>query len=114
MDSLRVLCVENRRGPRQVLQNLLERAGYDVISAESGQQAITLLLSQAVDGVLLEYDLPDADGVSVRREIKRLQPDTPVLLFAGVGPQTPMLIRFFDEYLRDPGWSEPLADLPDA
>jgi CheY-like chemotaxis protein len=97
-----------------MIERLLERAGYDVISAESGQQAISLLLSQAVDGVLLEYDLPDGDGFSVRHQIKRLQPDIPVLLFAGVGRQTPMLIRFFDAYLRNPGYSEPFADLPDA
>jgi hypothetical protein len=58
--------------------------------------------------------LPDGDGFSVRHQIKRLQPDIPVLLFAGVGRQTPMLIRFFDAYLRNPGYSEPFADMPDA
>lgn len=114
MDNLRVLCVEGRPGPREMLQRLLAKAGYDVIAAESGQQAISLLLSQAVDGVLLEYDLPDADGFSVRHKIKSLQPDLPVLLFAGVGRQTPMLIRFFDAYLRDPRRSGSAADGSDA
>jgi CheY-like chemotaxis protein len=52
--------------------------------------------------VLIEYELPDGDGFSVRRELKRIQPNIPVLLYAGVGPQTPMLIRFFDAYLRHP------------
>lgn len=114
MDCLRVLCVENQPRARRVLHGLLKQAGYEVLSAESGRQAITLLLSQAVDGILLEYELPDADGLSVRRELKRLKPNIPVLLFAGVGPQTPMLIRFFDEYLRHSGSSESLADVQDV
>jgi hypothetical protein len=36
----------------------------------------------------------------VRAEMKRIKPEVPVLLFAGVGTQTPFLIRFFDSYLR--------------
>jgi hypothetical protein len=54
-----------------------------------------------VDGVLLEYDLPDATGSVVRAEMKRIKPDVPVLLFAGIGSQTPFLLRFFDSYLRN-------------
>jgi len=51
-------------------------------------------------GVLLDYDLPDATGVAVRAEMKRLRPDVPVLLFNGIGSQTPFLLRFFDAYIR--------------
>jgi hypothetical protein len=58
--------------------------------------------------VLLEYDLPDATGSAVRAEMKRIKPEVPVLLFAGVGSQTPFLLRFFDSYLRNterPEWA---------
>jgi hypothetical protein len=37
----------------------------------------------------------------VRAEMKRIKPDIPVLLFAGIGSQTPFLLRFFDSYLRN-------------
>jgi hypothetical protein len=62
---------------------------------------VHLLTTLHVDGVLLEYDLPDATGSAIRAEMKRIKPDVPVLLFAGIGSQTPFLLRFFDSYLRN-------------
>lgn len=67
-----------------------------------------MLTKQQIQAVLLEYDLPDATGSAVRAEMKRLKPEVPVLLFAGVGSQTPFLLRFFDSYLRNmerPEWA---------
>jgi hypothetical protein len=62
---------------------------------------VHLLTTLHVDGVLLEYDLPDATGSAIRAEMKRIKPDVPVLLFAGIGSQTPFLLRFVDSYLRN-------------
>jgi hypothetical protein len=58
-------------------------------------------MKQPIHGVLLEYDLPDATGSAVRAEMKRIKPEVPVLLFTGLGSQTPFLLRFFDSYLRN-------------
>jgi DNA-binding response OmpR family regulator len=107
MDSMKVLCVEHYPSRLNRLQYMLEQAGYEVIPASSGQQAVSLFVSQPVDGVLLEYDLPDKTGASVRGEMKRMKPEVPVLLFSGVGRQTPMLLRFFDAYLRHERSAEP-------
>jgi response regulator RpfG family c-di-GMP phosphodiesterase len=65
-------------------------------------------MKQPIHGVLLEYDLPDATGSAVRAEMKRIKPEVPVLLFTGLGSQTPFLLRFFDSYLRNadrPEWA---------
>jgi two-component system, NtrC family, response regulator AtoC len=101
MDAVKVLCVENHAEYLETLTHMLEAAGYKVISATSGQQGVSLLKQHSVEGVLLEYDLPDATGATVRAEMKRIKPEVPVLLFAGIGSQTPFLIRFFDSYLRN-------------
>ncbi|MGC2195633.1 MAG: response regulator [Terriglobales bacterium] len=103
---MRVLCVEHCPASLSALQGKLENAGYEVIPAANGQQAVSLFAAQAVDGVLLEYDLPDRTGTSVREEMKRIKPEIPVLLFSGLGPQTRMLLRFFDAYLRHEGLRE--------
>jgi DNA-binding response OmpR family regulator len=101
MDNVRVLCVENQEEYLDALRYLLEAAGYEVVSATTGSQGLALLTKEAVHGVLLEYDLPDATGCAVRAEMKRIKPEVPILLFAGVGSQTPFLLRFFDSYLRN-------------
>jgi DNA-binding response OmpR family regulator len=101
MTNVRVLCVENHIEYLDALTYMLEAAGFEVISATSGNEGLFLLTTQPIQGVLLEDDLPDATGSAVRAEMKRIKPEVPVLLFAGVGSQTPFLLRFFDAYLRN-------------
>jgi DNA-binding response OmpR family regulator len=102
MSAIRVLCVENHPEYMGALKYMLERAGYEVTPAITGEQALRLLTTLQVDGVLLEYDLPDSTSSAVRAEMKRIKPDVPVLMFAGIGSQTPFLLRFLDAYLRNP------------
>jgi len=111
MASRKVLCVEDHAGCLRILAELLNAAGYEVVAAASGQQALDLFRQQSIDGVLLEYNLSDTCGAAVRSEMKRVRPEIPILLFSGVGQQTPILIRFFDAYLRD---SRLETDAPDA
>jgi DNA-binding response OmpR family regulator len=99
MGNVRVLCVENHVEYLDALKYMLETAGYEVLSATTGNQGLSILMKQPIQGVLLEYDLPDATGSSVRAEMKRIKPEVPVLLF---------LLRFFDSYLRNtekPEWA---------
>jgi len=96
----KVLCVESHPEYMGALKAMLEAAGYEVMPATTGEQALQLLSRVPIDGVLLEYDLPDATGSNIRTEMKQIKPDVPVLLFPGVGSQTPFLLRFLDAYLR--------------
>lgn len=100
MNHVRVLCVESRVEYLDALKYMLETAGFEVVSATTGEQAISLLAQSSIQGVFLEYDLPDFSGTTVRTEMKKIKPDIPVLLFAGVGAQTPFLVKFFDAYLK--------------
>jgi DNA-binding NtrC family response regulator len=100
MNPAKVLCVENNADYQDALRRLLEIAGYEVIAAKTGIQALELFTTESFCGVLLEHDLPDATGAAVRTEMKWIKPDVPVLLFAGVSDQTPFLLRFFDSYIR--------------
>lgn len=100
MSGMRILCVEDQPEYMAMLTSALEGIGYEVMPANNGGQAIDLLTSQPIDGVLLEYNLPDATGTALRAKLKAIRPDVPVLLFAGIGSQTPFLLRFFDAYLR--------------
>jgi DNA-binding response OmpR family regulator len=56
------------------LKFILEKAGYEVTPATTGDQALRLLTTLNVDGVLLEYDLQDATGSVLRAEMKRIKP----------------------------------------
>lgn len=97
---MKVLCVENYPAYRNRLRSVLHKAGYEVIEAASAEEAISLFVEYPVDGVIVEYNLPDRNGLDIRGEMKRIKPDVPVLLFFGVTPRTSVLLRFLDAYLR--------------
>jgi CheY-like chemotaxis protein len=100
MNATRVFYVENHPEYMGALKCMLEAAGCEVMAATTGGQALRLLTDLHVDGVLLEYDLPDATGSAVRAEMKRIKPDISVLLFAGIGSQTAFLLRFLTRIFR--------------
>ena len=101
MSTRKILCVENEPENLAILTCMLEGIGYEVLPAMSSGEAIDLVLAEAIDGVLLEYNLPDDSVSAVRSQLKQAQPDVPVLLFEGVGSQTPLMLRFLDAYLRN-------------
>jgi len=101
MNGMKILCVENQPDYMAMLAYMLQGIGYEVMPASNGDQALDLLRRQAIDGVLLEYNLPDASGTELRAQLKAIRPDIPILLFAGIGRQTPFMLRFFDSYLRN-------------
>ena len=68
MSNTRVLCVENHPEYMGALKYMLEAAGYEVMVATTGGQGLRLLTDLHIDGVLLEYDLPDATGSACRDE----------------------------------------------
>jgi two-component system sensor histidine kinase BarA len=102
MRKYKVLCVEDRAARLNLLRGKLEEIGYQVTAVNSGEEALELFREEQFDGVLMESELPDLDSLSVRHQMRRMRPAVPVLLYAGVGRSTPMLLRFFDAYVRNP------------
>jgi DNA-binding response OmpR family regulator len=78
-----VLVVEDERKLRELVRSYLERAGFSVLSTESGAEAITLALAAAPDLVILDLGLPDVPGESVLREIRAAGP-VPVLMLTAM------------------------------
>jgi DNA-binding response OmpR family regulator len=77
--SSTVLLVEDERKLRELVRSYLERAGYTVLSTDSGAEAISLATSAAPDLVILDLGLPDVAGETVAREIQEAGP-TPILM----------------------------------
>jgi two-component system, OmpR family, KDP operon response regulator KdpE len=70
MTNGRVLIVDDEPQIRRFLKPALTAAGYEVLTAESGEEALRLLASAAPDVVVLDLGLPDMDGKDVLREAR--------------------------------------------
>ena len=78
----RVLVVDDEQDIRQLVALILEAAGYDVIQAASGMEALAALGRSSFELVILDIMMPEMDGWEVCRQIKsRPQTkDIPVLI----------------------------------
>jgi DNA-binding NtrC family response regulator len=79
MQNATILVVDDEALIRWSLSERLKGDGYDVVEAETGGAALERL-RDGVDLVLLDYRLPDTDGLTVLREIKKFDPDILVIL----------------------------------
>jgi DNA-binding NtrC family response regulator len=77
-----VLVVDDEPLIRWSLVNRLEQEGYRLLEAENAAQAHERR-REGVDLVLLDYRLPDADGLSVLKKIRETSPDTLVIMLTG-------------------------------
>jgi DNA-binding response OmpR family regulator len=77
-----VLVVEDERKLRDLVRSYLERAGFTVLSTDSGAEAITMATSAAPDLVVLDLGLPDVPGETVARELRStaVTRTTPILM----------------------------------
>ena len=65
-----VLVVEDERKLRDLVRSYLERAGFTVLTTDSGAEAITMAITSAPDLVILDLGLPDVPGEAVARELR--------------------------------------------
>ena len=77
-----VLVVEDERKLRDLVRSYLERAGFTVLSTDSGAEAITMATDAVPDLVILDLGLPDVSGQTVARELRAssVTGSTPILM----------------------------------
>ena len=101
MNPCRILCVH--RGPDlDELRGVLEEEGYEVLPAADGGKAMDVLASQAVDGVVLDFDVCSPEGGALRNRIRHVLPDMPMLLFRDVAEVKQLPLKVFRAYLSEP------------
>lgn len=82
MSALTILCIDDEALGLQIRRAVLERAGYRVLTAADGATGLSLFRGQAVDGVVLDYYMPEMDGGAVAETMRRERPEIPIMLLS--------------------------------
>jgi CheY-like chemotaxis protein len=112
-EQTRVLLAEDDRALRRLLEVVLRRAGYDVISAADGLEAMKLALSSAIDIVITDAMMPNLNGHELCRFIRNSETlsHVPVILLSGLEQKEPAAqFEQADAFLSKPVASEILIE----
>lgn len=80
--SYRILLVDDDIASLEVLGEVLTRAGYDAVSAESGYEALEIIREASIDLALLDFNLPDTTGAELFQQIKQFRPGVPAIIMS--------------------------------
>ena len=83
-----VMVVDDAAFMRMRCKKLLTQSGYDVLEASTGSQAVDVYRQNRPDLVLLDITMPDMDGLTALKEIKKIDPDARVAMVTAMGQQS--------------------------
>lgn len=80
-DDKTILVVDDMEASFELLSAIFRKTGIELKYAESGEEAIAILKqSQRIDLLLLDFVLPQRDGLELAKDIRELYPDIPIVL----------------------------------
>ena len=103
----RILVVEDQEDNRRILNDLLTKAGFDLIEAENGEDAVASAQASHPDLILMDIQLPILDGYEATRRIKA-NPDLksiPIIVvtsYALSGDEDKARLAGCDDYVAKP------------
>lgn len=113
--KLLILIADDRASSRELLRTVLERAGYAVIEAADGEEALERARSVNPDLVLLDLQMPKLDGFGVLEQLRRDErfralPVLALTASAMSGDREKILAAGFTDYLSKPAGPDLLRE----
>ena len=90
MHGKRILLVDDEEGILEIVGTRIKSWGYELLEAKNGKEAIGIVKAKKADLVILDYMLPDMDGINVLKEIRKINKKIPVIMFTAYPNPTAM------------------------
>ena len=103
-DTKKILVVDDEPDIREIVSLMLEDAGYEVLTLDSGEGVVETVQTEKVDLVVLDLGLPGVDGLTLTRSLKE-RVDVGVIILSGRGETTEKIIGLevgADDYMGKP------------
>ena len=99
----RILAVDDDEKIRDLLDTVLKRKGHHVLTADHGQKGIDIFRRERPHVTILDFEMPDMNGLEVLKQIRAVDPHAPVIMLTGAGTEA------VEKQARDLGVTEFLA-----
>jgi CheY-like chemotaxis protein len=103
--SITILCVDDEETPRTLRKLILQKQGYQVITAGSGEEALAVLDRANISLVLSDQMMPGMTGTELTKSVKAMRPTMPVILISGVN-EVPEDASYADRFISKVGGPE--------
>ena len=100
-----ILVVDDEQSSREILTNFLEGAGYEVVRASDGQEALDLLQKHEVRAIVTDLRMPNVNGLRLIRSLRENGDTIPILAVSGINRDQLMLA---EDYGANVGLSKPV------
>jgi two-component system chemotaxis response regulator CheY len=99
--AIKVLIVDDAAFMRMMIKDILSKNGYEIVGeAENGQKAVEKWTDLRPDLTTMDITMPEMDGISAVKEIKKLDPGAKVIMCSAMGQQA-MVIEAIQAGARD-------------
>lgn len=99
--AIKVLVVDDAAFMRMMVKDILSKNGYEVVGeAENGLKALERYQELKPDLVTMDITMPEMDGISAVKEIKKVDPNAKVIMCSAMGQQA-MVIEAIQAGARD-------------
>ena len=85
MKQLSVMVVDDEPDIRDLFRDVITMRGHQAICAENGAEALAKLQANRVDVIFLDIRMPNGDGISTLRQVRKLKPMPKVVMITGCG-----------------------------
>ena len=102
---MKILIVDDEQRIRELIAKYTAFEGYEYAEASNGMEAIDVAKSQPFDLVVMDIMMPELDGFSASREIRKHCPDLPIILLSARGEEYDKIHGFelgIDDYVVKP------------
>ena len=82
-----ILTVDDDEKIRDLLCTMLTRKGHYVLTADHGQKGIDVFRRERPHVTILDFEMPDIDGLEVLRQIRAIDPNAPVIMLTGAATE---------------------------
>ena len=94
-----LLCIDDDEAVLEMLFQVLEKHGYNSLSASSGRLGIQIFKENAIDLVILDNDMPGMDGRETAEELRHLDSRVPIIMSSATHDISVRLGRLVDAYV---------------